>query len=267
MTREYPPKRRLIAAGIAALMLATIVLTKSRGGLVGLVAMLIALIVLGRRVRRGFGAMTVAAVLCAVPLMPASFWARMSSITDESEDQTGSREARQTVMREAWQAFLDHPLTGVGPGEFKDYNPSWREERFREAHDVWLQVASETGIVGALVFIALVVMACRNAWLASRAVRRHQHPASPIRAGPRPVASPDVGTPRAWAAVNLYSTAMTASLVGWLVCALFASVAYTWTFYYVFGISMAARLVLESASPAVQRVSWRRHPPGKFAAA
>jgi O-antigen ligase len=179
----------------------------------------------------------------------------MSSIFDDSEDVTGSREARQTVMKEAWQAFLDHPMTGVGPGEFKDYNPSWREERSREAHDVWLQVASEAGLPGALVFIALVVMACRNAWSTSRLVSRRLRPrAPPARPGPRPVVTTAAGTSASWRIVNVYSTAMTASVVGWIVCATFASVAYTWTFYYVFGITMATRLVaarlMASESPA-----------------
>src|SRR5207253_2699830 len=41
---------------------------------------------------------------------------------------------------------------------------------------------------------------------------------------------------------RLYShtVAMTAGLVGWSVCALFASVAYNWTFYYLLALIVAA---------------------------
>ena len=34
---------------------------------------------------------------------------------------------------------------------------------------------------------------------------------------------------------------MTAGLVGWFVCAMFASVAYNWTFYYLLALIVAAR--------------------------
>jgi hypothetical protein len=34
---------------------------------------------------------------------------------------------------------------------------------------------------------------------------------------------------------------MTAGLVGWFTCALFASVAYSWTFYYLLALIVATR--------------------------
>ena len=46
---------------------------------------------------------------------------------------------------------------------------------------------------------------------------------------------------------------MTASIVGWIVCATFASVAYTWTFYYVFGIAMATRQIAAGATAPARR--------------
>ena len=44
---------------------------------------------------------------------------------------------------------------------------------------------------------------------------------------------------------------MTAALAGWFVCALFASVAYNWTFYYLLALAVAPR-----DYPA--RARWRR---------
>ena len=251
--RRGRPAGRLVAALASVLMFVTIVFTKSRGGFLGLGAMLIVLVAHGGRIRRGFGSAVVVALLAAVPLLPSSFWARMASITDESEDATGSREARRTVMREAWQAFLQRPLTGVGPGEFKDYNPTWRQERWREAHNAYLQVASESGIAGAVVFLSLVWMAVRDAWATSRQRwrRRAAAAAAPGRTGSHAAGGPggQRAPPDPASAVGVYATAMSASIVGWIVCATFASVAYTWTFYYVFGIAMAARR-MAAATPA-----------------
>src|SRR5262249_43027580 len=83
MTPRFSTARRLTAVGIVAALLATVVFTKSRGGMIGLLAMLVVLILLGRKVRRGVGATTIAAVLVAAPMMPSSFWERMASIVDE----------------------------------------------------------------------------------------------------------------------------------------------------------------------------------------
>ena len=55
-------------------------------------------------------------------------------------------------MEEGIRTFLEHPLTGVGAGDFQNYNPPWRQERWRETHNALIQVASETGIVGLVAF-------------------------------------------------------------------------------------------------------------------
>src|SRR5215471_1805792 len=73
MTRRHSPLRRVTALVIALLMLATIVFTKSRGGLIGLGAAIVALALLGRWVRHGFGTTIVIALLVAAPFAPDSF--------------------------------------------------------------------------------------------------------------------------------------------------------------------------------------------------
>src|SRR6185436_10081494 len=90
------------------------------------------------------------------------FWNRMASIVDDKQDArqfTGSRAARETVMQEGINTFLEHPITGVGAGQFKNYNPPGRKERWRETHNSLIQVAAETGIVGLLAFVFLVFRA------------------------------------------------------------------------------------------------------------
>lgn len=46
--------------------------------------------------------------------------------------------------------------------------------------------------------------------------------------------------------LSMHAAAMTASLAGWLVCALFASVAYHWMFYYLLALAAAPRDYLTS---------------------
>jgi len=237
MSRSQPALKRMTAAGIAFLMLATIVFTKSRSGAVGLAAALVVLVALGGRVRRGFAVAAIAAVLVAVPFVPASFWERMASITDSRRDATeftGSREARRVVMQEGLATFADHPLTGVGAGQFKNFNPPGRRERFRETHNALIQVAAETGIIGLLAFTFLIVRAA----LATRITRRMLRPPRGHSADD-PLRSVLADNDRR--ALYAQTVAMTAGLAGWFVCSLFASVAYNWTFYYLLALIVAGR--------------------------
>jgi hypothetical protein len=56
-------------------------------------------------------------------------------------------------------------------------------------------------------------------------------------------------------ALGQHTVGMTAGLVGWFVCAMFASVAYSWTFYYVLALLVAGRELtfdqVRSAAPAI----------------
>jgi O-antigen ligase len=238
MSRRQSTMRRITASVIAALMLATIVFTKSRGGLLGLGAAIVSLAILGRWVRRGFGATIVIAILVATPFAPASFWTRMASIANEEQDKTdftGSREARRLVMFDGINTFFEFPITGVGAGQFKNYNPADRQVKFLETHNVLIQVAAETGIAGFLVFAFLIWRAIKAAW-ETRRMTRDPRWMSWMRKLHREDAARGLAE---------HSVGMQAGLIGWLVCAMFASLAYNWTFYYVLALLVAARELAE----------------------
>lgn len=229
---------RLAAAGCALLMIGAVVVSQSRSGTIGLGVMIL---VLGGSIARRRPAVAVAGVLAlflALPVMPSSYWHRISSITDGSQDETGSREARRILLRESFQAFLEHPLTGVGAGQFKNYDPEGREQAWRESHNVVLQVAAELGIVGLGGFLFLVVRAATSSGRTRRLLRI---------AGRIPPRRSNVLGPGAvvtyaeseW--LRSHTSAMTAALAGWFFCALFASVAYNWTFYYLLALAVAPR--------------------------
>jgi O-antigen ligase len=255
--------RRLVAAGVVVLMLATIVFTKSRGGVLGLAAMMAALVVLGGRVRRGFGVIAVAAVVAATPFMPSSFWARMQSMFDDQADKThftGSSEARRTLMAEGIGVFMQFPFTGVGAGQFRNYNPPTRKEPWRETHNALIQVAAETGVLGLVAFSFLIV----RAGLAAASTRR-------MLSGPRRRGQPDplaaVLTRSDRTALYNHTVAMTAGLVGWFVCSLFASVAYNWTFYYVLALIVATRELTQNCLVAAHALREPRKNPLSASAA
>ena len=99
--RSIPAK--LVAAGGAFLMIGATIVSQSRAGFLGLVAMLVLFVIYVGRKRPAFMAAACVVILLALPLVPASYWQRMSSITDESLDASGSRDARRTLLGEAWK--------------------------------------------------------------------------------------------------------------------------------------------------------------------
>jgi len=100
---------------------------------------------------------------------------------------------------------------------------------------VLIQVAAETGVVGLLAFVFLIWRAIKAAW-ATRRMTRDPSWMSWMRKLHRDDAA---------RALAEHSVGMQAGLIGWLVCAMFASLAYNWTFYYVLALLVAARELAE----------------------
>jgi len=260
--RPGPSGRRLFAAGSAVFMLGATIASHSRSGALGLVSMTIVLVYFAIRRRPGIVLGGALAMAVALPLVPSSYWERLESITDQSKDLTGSREARQTLLRESTQAFLENPLTGVGAGQFKNWNPKGRAEPWHESHDVFLQVAAELGIGGLVLFVFLIARAGLSVASTRTMLRRVRLASAPSRAR-RPSAKPVPHLERdECESLDAHSAAMAASLTGWLVCALFASVAYNWTFYYLLALAVAPRDLLIDRMPtpvtALQRMPQAR---------
>jgi O-antigen ligase len=248
MKRPGLPVRRLAAGGISLLMLAAIVFTKSRTGFLGTLVMLAVFMVTSRSLKPGtIFAVGIAAML-ALPMMPQSFWSRMESITDASKDPTGSRSERIELMKQAWQVFLDHPVTGVGAGQFQNFGEPGRARRWRVTHNAYLQLAAEMGIFALLIFSFILIRGLAAAWRTrqalawtSRSLRRHK----------AHVTEPEDGlTARERVFLETHESAMVACLVGWIVCAAFASISYDWTVYYVVAFAVTARDVVRARARA-----------------
>lgn len=239
--RDGPMMRRLVAAVCAFCMMGAIVASGSRGGSLGFVAMLLVLAATMARQRPGLVFAGALAVMCSLPLVPDSYWRRIASITDQSKDDVQSSQARRRLYAESFDAFVQNPLTGVGAGQFKDWNPSKRVEAWHESHNVWLQVASEMGIGGLAVFFFLLFRAFYAVLQTRRLVARLRY-RDAIDKGQA-------------AMFDAHAAAMAASLVGWFVCSMFSSVAYGWTFYYLLALAATPRDILRGSALAAQRAA------------
>jgi O-antigen ligase len=164
--------RAAAATGIACLV-AAIGFTYSRGGVVALAAVAapIALCWLPRRhLRRGLAAVCLALLGIAAALAPTHFGQRLAALgqvtglVQGEMPRDSALRGRVSEMASAVLMFVDHPVVGVGYGNFEDYYPRYartlaldarRDER--AAHSLYLEVAAETGIVGAAAFAILLL--------------------------------------------------------------------------------------------------------------
>ncbi|UCF05411.1 MAG: O-antigen ligase family protein [bacterium] len=133
-----------------------IFLTFSRGGFVGIIALLLLLLVIERRNKPilAVGLVCIAAVLI---MAPAIYWNRIKSLLDISSKVTEdySIASRLETMKVAMILGFKNPLFGVGLDNF--LHQSTHYVPFRQAvHNPFLQVFCEMGVPGLLVFIAII---------------------------------------------------------------------------------------------------------------
>ena len=105
--------------------------------------------------------------IAAAAMMPATYWERLSALTDPDRDWTLKRRFGYHAI--ALDLLRDHPLLGVGPAnypsEYVDPRYRWVPGRTlepRALHNLYLQVAVDHGLVGLACFGALLGCALRG---------------------------------------------------------------------------------------------------------
>ena len=175
------PVLQLIATLVVPLCVFAVFLTLSRGGLVALGASLIAAIVVARRRRGVVFAAAAAAVLAAVIYFGAFASVDARDRILELDGGTG----RTDIWTVGWRMVEAQPLWGVGAGNFPVASIHYLLEPGallrtdfivddpKVAHNTYLNVLAELGVVGLALFLAILAFplwwAGRAAGLAARA--------------------------------------------------------------------------------------------------
>jgi O-antigen ligase len=165
--------RGRIAAGIgAAVMVATIFLSGSRGGMLAIfveLAVLAAILLRQQRIARvaiGVAAFAVVLISMLTWLGGKELTARVSSISSESRAEI-SGGMRTSIDRDTFRMFRARPVLGWGLGTFPTVYPQYRSfyTNFfvNEAHNDYLQLLSETGLLGFGIMIWFLVVLFRSA--------------------------------------------------------------------------------------------------------
>jgi len=174
--------RRILCVGVLGYGLYYCAATGSRGGLVAFAAAT-AFILFRAPGRVRIGALIGIAVISilVVAVLPQALQHRYATLfTSDSDDSEAieSTQARTHLLKASIQFTFEHPIFGVGPGEFSDYEAAvaktaGQKGAWQVTHNAYTQVSSESGIPALLFFLAAIVMSFRTFGKIYR-VARHQ---------------------------------------------------------------------------------------------
>jgi O-antigen ligase len=173
LTRMAHKNERLTAAAAAAIMAGTIFLSGSRGGMLGLLVELMVLAVVVVRQQKGMRLALVTGAFLAI-LVGLSVWLggaelgqRILSVSASARSEI-SGDLRWNIDRDAFRMFLKRPISGWGLGTFPTVYPQFRSfyTNFfvNEAHDDYMQLLVETGLLGFGIMVWYVILLYRQAW-------------------------------------------------------------------------------------------------------
>lgn len=196
-----------------------VLLTFSRGGFLGLIALSVVLL---RKLGRGRQIKTTlaAAFICGILLVvtPGGYGGRLATIFNIEQDQTGSAQERRKLMELAATIAIRRPIIGIGMGNFHIYS-----HRELNAHNAYLEIAAELGMAGLLAYLIVIFAPLRSLFRIERQTR-----------GMRSKSEKEMY----WMSVCLQ-----AAFVAYMVCSFFASIQYLWYLYYTAAYAVALRQI------------------------
>jgi O-antigen ligase len=221
-TPSWP--RKGIWAAASGLMVYAVLLTGSRAGL-------LALLVCGAVCLREFGirgrkaALVGVAAVAGVLIMLFAGTTVRERFSDMFNDQPNTQEARaahtSAVKREAafWKALdvtAEHPLFGIGPGNFNTASGTWLDP-----HNSYMQMSSEGGLPAFILYVLLLFSALANLRKTNRLVTPDSEEA-------------------------LFAMALRGSLYGFMVGSFFSSAAYHFFPYFLVAYTSALLAIISA---------------------
>lgn len=206
---------------------ATVVVTHSRGGALGLAVGVVVWALLSRHRVKAL-ALTLIATACVIAFAPSSFWNRTETITDYEQD--ASALGRLHSWEAGSRALSHSPLLGIGADNYVEawdrYKPRNVLETAYTAHNTWMQVVVELGFLGLAVFATMVLAAAWGLWKARNGMLGDE------------------------------ARALLASMAALAVCGTTSGYAFNWFFYMLLGL-VGAVVAQDRLARAQERLSAR----------
>ncbi len=225
---------------LTGLFIFTNILTFSRGGFLGMVAIGV---YIWFRSPRKMATTVLVGILVAFVLLaaPQKYWARIHTISEEGTRPGSSGEERLYTWKIGWAMFLDNPILGVGQGNFpwvfRKYEvETGHGEGFhtrsiagRAAHSLYFTLIPELGMAGIILFLLFLKQFYRDI-KTIRLIRKRGDPSLESR--------------KEIERVVYLSYAMEGSLVGYLVSGVFISILYYPNFWLLIAFAHTLQKVM-----------------------
>jgi O-antigen ligase len=191
-----------------------VIATYSRSGLLAMVVTVLICVwefgIRGKRTAVLVSAVFIAVIAVGVVLATPNYTIRVESMVRgniEGSGDKGSLEAREELLKDSLEIMAQHPILGIGPGNFSSFTRTWRV-----AHNSYTELGAETGVPGLFLFLLLLGLSLRK-------IRR-------VRELPLYQSSEDI---------RLWTSALWAAMAAYVVGALFASTEYNLFPYFMVG--------------------------------
>jgi O-antigen ligase len=158
---------RALAGLAAALILHSILLTYSRGGMVGLLAVAATAFVLMPKRPKYMGPL-LATVVVAVWFTGPQLYARYATTFASDENRDASAESRLDLWKDCLKVVEAEPVFGIGPANWPTIASSFGWTAGKSAHSVWMETAAEVGIPGVTALLAFFGFALVRLWPIAR---------------------------------------------------------------------------------------------------
>lgn len=161
----YMGKDRWMAVIASLVILIADILTFSRGGYLGLFAALVfAGFLLHNKISKKYKVAMVVTIVAGVLILfiPSPVSKRFASSFNIKE---GSNQGRLIMWKKALDVSLSNPLIGVGIGNYPlevDASAGYREPIY--AHNTYLDIAAETGVINTFLWVGLLGMSMVYFW-------------------------------------------------------------------------------------------------------
>ena len=220
-----------------ALMIGANMVTQSRGGFLGLVAVGGFLIwKLSKKNRLQVIAISIVLCIGGIAVAPGDYGKRIISIFDTSQDVSGSHNQRQQLLERSIIVTLRNPL-GIGLGNFPIVGIN-----SLQSHNAFTQISSELGWICLFVYLAFMISPFRKL----AAMERQMYARSDT----------------SW--IYYLSIGLQSCIVGYMVSSFFVSVAYQWFIYYPIAYAVCLRRIYhiqqeERGEPIVDESSLKNY--------
>jgi O-antigen ligase len=241
-------KKKIFYYGLMFLFVSAVVVSFSRGGFVGLVAVLLYCFIKSTKKLK----LTLAAIIItvsAMPFIPNAYIDEIRTIQQGTEESTAS--SRIYLWTVSLKMFADHPIIGVGPlnsGIWMTHYDRTEKGQYnwgRALHSVYFTLLSELGLAGLFIYLLLFFTCQRDKRFVIELDRDKHKIVSDGNV------SPEKTTPlfRQLTDSRLLAYSLTGGLIGYLVSGIFLSVLY----YRWFEMLMTYTVILYNITVSAEK--------------